>query len=193
MGLMAKKEEKKYTYGDYLTWPDDERWEIIDGSAYDMSPSPSRRHQEISMTLSTQFSLYLKDKPCKVYAAPFDVRLPAGSEKDEDIQTVVQPDIVIVCESYKLDDRGCKGAPTMVIEIISPYTAGKDLKVKFNLYESAGVKEYWIVDPNNKTVIIYKLGEDIKYGRPDVYTEEDSIKVGIFEDLAIDLKEVFTS
>lgn len=192
MGFVAKKEDQKYTYRDYLTWPDDERWEIIDGIAFNMSPSPSRLHQEISMLLSTQFSVYLKGKPCKVYHAPFDVRLPVGNEEDEEVETVVQPDIVIVCDRSRLDDRGCKGAPTLVVEIISPYTAGKDLKEKFNLYEKVGVKEYWIVDPSNQTVVVYKLGADEKFGRPEAYTPVDSVKVGIFEDLTIDLREIFT-
>lgn len=139
----------------------------------------------------SKFYGYLRDKACKVYAAPFDVRLPFENEKDEDIKTVVQPDIVVVCDKSKLDDRGCKGAPDLIIEITSPTTSRLDVKDKFNLYERAGVKEYWIADPNGKTVMVFKQGEDGRYDRPDMYAEEDEIPVGIFMDLRVDLKEVF--
>jgi Uma2 family endonuclease len=187
-----KKHENRYTYADYLNWNDDERWELIDGTAYNMTPAPSRVHQEVSAALLSKFYAYLKDKSCKVYAAPFDVRLPFENEKDEDIKTVVQPDIVVVCDKSKLDDRGCKGAPDLVIEITSPTTSRLDVKDKFNLYEKAGVKEYWIADPNGKTVMVFKQGEDGRYDRPDMYADEDEIPVGIFKDLQVDLKEVFS-
>lgn len=139
----------------------------------------------------SKFYGYLKDKSCKVYAAPFDVRLPFENEKDEDIKTVVQPDIVVVCDKSKLDDRGCKGTPDLIIEITSPTTSRLDLKDKFNLYEKAGVREYWIADPNGKTVMVFKQGEEGRYSRPDMYAEEDEIPVGIFKDLKVDLREVF--
>ena len=192
MSFPVKKQDTKYSYKDYLTWPENERWELIDGIAYNMTPAPSRWHQEISIALSNTFFNYLKNKPCKVYVSPFDVRLPAGNESDEEIETVVQPDILIVCDRSKLDSKGCKGAPDLIIEIMSPSTAKKDLKEKFDLYEKAGVKEYWIVDPNNKTVMVFKLDENKKYRKFDVYANEDSITVGIFEGLIIDLKEIFT-
>lgn len=126
---------------------------------FDMSPSPSRNHQEISVELLRQFSNYLIDKTCKVYAAPFDVRLPEGDENDTNIETVVQPDIAVICDKCKLDDKGCKGASDLIIEITSPSTARKDLKEKLFLYEKSGVKEYWIVHPTDKTVMVFKLGE----------------------------------
>lgn len=191
MPIPAKKEDVRYTYSDYVKWPDDERWELINGIAYDMSPAPSRRHQEISMELARQISNYLADKPCRVYAAPFDVRLPEGEQADEDIKNVVQPDIVVVCDPAKLDDRGCKGAPDLIIEISSPHTSGKDMKEKLDLYERTGVREYWIAHPTDKILMVFKLGPDGRYGRPYVYTEGDTVKVGIFEDLSIDLKPVF--
>ncbi|MBI4778090.1 Uma2 family endonuclease, partial [Candidatus Desantisbacteria bacterium] len=129
MGFEARKKEERFTYGDYLKWPDDQRWELIDGVAYDMSPAPSRKHQKVVGELFAQFHSYLKDKSCEVYVAPFDVRLPEVDEgvaplaADEEIITVVQPDIVVVCDRDKLDDRGGRGAPDIVIEILSPWTA----------------------------------------------------------------------
>jgi Uma2 family endonuclease len=193
MGPLAMKLEDRYTYGDYLTWDDGERWELIDGVPYNMSPAPARRHQGILMDLSRQFATYLLDKPCKAYPAPFDVRLPEGDEADEAIATVVQPDLVIVCNPDKLDDKGCRGAPDLVVEILSPSTSGKDLKQKFNLYEQRGVREYWIVDPSGGTVMVFRLGKDGRYGRPEVYSDEDAAPVGIFDDLVIDLRTVFAA
>lgn len=184
-------ENKTYTYRDYKEWKDDGRWELINGNPFLMAP-PSRIHQEILREILTIFSVYLKDKSCKVYSAPFGVRLPKGNEKDEDIETVVEPDIVVVCDKSKLDDEGCKGAPDLVVEIVSPSTARNDKIKKFNLYEMAGVKEYWIVEPDNKIVTVFTLDDDKRYGRPGIYSDEDKIKVSIFEDLIIDLKSVFT-
>jgi Uma2 family endonuclease len=180
-----------YTYGDYAKWPDEERWELIDGVPYNMSPAPSRTHQRILGDLHRQIANYLIGKTCEVYIAPFDVRLPKGNEKDEQIDTVVQPDLVVVCDREKLDERGCKGAPDLVIEVLSPYTAGKDMKIKLALYERVGVREYWIVDPVNKTVQVYQLEIEGRYGRPGIYTDIDHIKVGLFPDLEIELSSVF--
>lgn len=180
-----------YTYGDYTKWPDEERWELIDGVPYNMSPAPSRTHQKILGELYKQIAVYLTGKTCEVYIAPFDVRLPKGDEKDEQIGTVVQPDLVVVCNREKLDERGCKGAPDLAIEVLSPYTAGKDMKIKLSLYERVGVKEYWIVDPMNKTVQVYQLEMEGIYGRPGIYTDTDHLKVGLFPDLEIDLSLVF--
>jgi len=140
-----------------------------------MSPAPSRKHQEISGVLFNNFFNYLGGKECKVYTAPFDVRLPdAADEVDDDITTIVQPDILITCDQSKLDERGMKGAPDLIVEITSPYTAHHDLKEKFNLYEKHQVKEYWIVFPHEETVLVYKIGSDKKYGRPESYAGEGS-------------------
>jgi Uma2 family endonuclease len=191
MPLPSKNEYNNYTYRDYLAWPEDERWEIIDGIPY-MQATPSRIHQEISGELFSQIYNYLKAKPCRVYHAPFCVRLPKGDEKDEkDIKTVVEPDIVIVCDQSKLDDKGCKGTPDMIIEILSPSSVKKDRLEKFNKYEKAGVKEYWIVEPEGKLVSVFILENNKRYGRPEIYSEEDKVKVSLFEDLVIDLKPVF--
>jgi len=192
MGFAVRKKEERFIYGDYLTWSDNERWELIDGVAYDMSPAPSRRHQKIVGELYRQFSNYLLDKSCEVYVAPFDVRLPEFDEADEDIDTVVQPDIVVVCDRDKLDDKGGKGAPDIVIEILSLWTAKKDLLIKYHLYERHKVKQYWVFDPATEEVTIFKLQND-KYGKPEEYKKDDRIKVDIFTDLEIDLSTVFKS
>ncbi len=191
MEMPARKTDNKYTYREYLLWADDERWELINGIPYNMSPAPSTEHQRISTELLGQFWSYLKDRSCQVFAAPFDVRLPRDNEEDEDIDTVVQPDLVIVCDKGKLDNRGLKGAPALVIEIISPSTAKKDLQEKFLLYEQNGVKEYWIVLPGEKAVDIYQLDEAGKYVRSGLYLYPEKVKVGILEDLEIDLGLVF--
>ena len=138
-----------------------------------------------------QLTAYLSGKPYEVYGAPFDVRLPDNNEADEEVTTVVQPDRVIICDLSKLDDRGCRGAPDLVIEILSPSTSRKDMTVKFDLYENRGVREYWIVDPTGGTVMIFTLGGDGRYGRPRMYGDEGTAPVGIFEHLVVDLKTVF--
>ena len=191
MGPLAEKQDERFTYGDYLTWDDGERWELIDGVAYIMTPAPSPYHQLVLGELFIQFRNFLRYTPCQIYLAPFDVRLPEGDEAEEEVRTVVQPDITVVCDRSKLDDKGCKGIPDLIIEILSPSTARKDLKEKFLRYERAGVREYWIVDPSGKMVTVFKLSEGGQYGRPDVYSEEDRVKVGILEGLEIELEPVF--
>ncbi len=131
---------KLYTYGEYLNWNDENRYELIDGRVHLMSPAPFRQHQKVLGELFRQFSIYLFDKDCEIYVAPFDVRLPEGDEKDEDIRTVVQPDIVVVCDIDKLDEKGCKGAPDLVVEVLSPASFGRDRKDKRDLYERHGVR-----------------------------------------------------
>ncbi len=191
MGLAVRNREERFTYKDYLQWTDDERWELINGVAYDMSPAPSRRHQEVVVELVSQFHNYLKDKPCQVYVAPFDVRLlEVEDAADEEIETVVQPDIVIVCERGKLDDRGCKGSPDIIIEVLSPYTAKKDMITKYHLYERHGVKQYWIFDPATDEAVVFKLKGN-KYGESQEYNKGEKIQVDMFEDLEIDLNAIF--
>jgi len=187
----ATKRDARYTYADYLRWSDDERWELIDGVAYNMTPAPTRRHQKISGELFLQFGVFLQGKRCDVYHAPFDVRLPAPGETDETTGTVVQPDLVVICDASKLDDRGCMGAPDLVVEILSPATAAKDMKEKFLLYERVGVAEYWIVHPVEKVVSVYRRAPDGQYGRPAVYTAGDRIPVALLPELEIDLATVF--
>lgn len=191
MGPLAEKKDERYTYGDYLKWDEGERWELIDGVAYSMTPAPSRRHQKISGEMYRQIANYLTDKPCEVYVAPFDVRIPDAAEAEEAVRTVVQPDLTVVCDLAKLDDAGCKGSPDLIAEILSPATARKDWKEKYLCYEKAGVREYWIVDPAAKMVTVFKRSTDGRFGRPDVYGEEERIRAGIFDDLEIDLSAVF--
>lgn len=191
--MPLSQEDKKYTYADYLTYPEDERWEIIDGVPY-MQAAPSPIHQEILMELSKQIAVYLTGKTCKVYPAPFCVRFPQGYEKnEEELKNIVEPDISIICDKSKIDDRGCIGAPDMIIEIISPSSIKKDRFVKFNMYEKAGVKEYWIIEPDQKLVSVFLLQKNERFSRPEMYTEEDGINVSIFPDLTIDLSAVFPS
>ena len=191
MGYPNRKENNSYTYKDYLEWPEEERWELIEGVAYNMTPSPSRSHQKVSAALFNAIYQYLKGKNCEVYYAPFDVRLPEGDEEDNKIKTVVQPDIVVICDPSKLDEKGCQGSPDLIMEILSPSTASKDYISKLNLYEKNQVAEYWIIHPVDKIVMVYRLLENGNYGRAEVYAEKDSVKVGIFDDFVIDLKEIF--
>ncbi len=190
MQRLAK--QSRYTYGDYLEWSQEGRCELIDGLVYDMTPAPSRRHQKILVELSRQISNhFFGGSPCEVYVAPFDVRLPDADEADEMIGTVVQPDISVICERAKLDDRGCRGAPDWIIEIVSPSTVTQDFIRKLALYEKHGVREYWIAHPVDKIVMIYRMNEGGLYGRPGIYSEEDKVESAVIGGLVIDLKEVF--
>ena len=187
------KQEQKYSYADYLTWGEDERWEIIDGVPY-MQAAPSPIHQVIYGELHRQFANYLQGKPCKVYPAPFCVRLTNGDEKqNEDIKKVFEPDITIVCDKSKIDKEGCKGSPDLIIEVVSPSSIRHDRVTKFNNYEKAGVKEYWIVEPDGKLVSVFLLQPNNRYGRPEIYTEDQKITVSIFNELTVNLSTVFPS
>ena len=190
---MAMPAEKaRYTFADCLTWGENERIEIINGEAFMMAP-PSRAHQEISGALFAQLYNFLEGKKCRVYAAPFAVRLfEQDRDRPEDVDTMVEPDLSVVCDSGKLDNHGCKGAPDLVIEILSPSTRRHDRLVKLNLYQRAGVREYWIVDPVSKDVQSFVL-EDGRYSVKGFGTAGDTLKVNILEDCIIDLKEVFHS
>ena len=192
MAILAEQKRGSFSYKDYCKWTDDERWELIDGVEYDMSPAPSRIHQKLSGELFVRIYDVLKEKQCDVYAAPFDVRLPDYAEaSDEEVFTVVQPDIVVVCDESKLDERGCLGAPDLVIEILSPYTAAKDMKVKRNLYEKHGVREYWLVHPTDKTLMIYSLRQDKQYAKAEIYAGQDIVESTVIENLKIDLTDLF--
>lgn len=189
--IPKKNSDEKFTYGDYITWPEDERWEIIEGKAWDMSPAPNTGHQNISMILSGEIYNYLKDKPCMVFTAPFDVRLMEEEGlSDEEIETVVQPDISVICDQNKIDKKGCLGAPDIVIEILSPSTAFKDESHKLKLYEKFGVKEYWIVNPEAKYIVIYRL-EGNRYNKPEYLKDDDTIESTVLKDLKINLPDIF--
>ena len=181
---------KRYSYAQYLTWQVQERLELIKGKIFKMTPAPARRHQGVSLELSTQIRNYVRDNGCKVYTAPFDVRFPTGNT-DQDTFTVVQPDISVICDKNKLDDRGCVGAPDLIIEILSPSTGAKDATIKFDLYEEQGVREYWMVYPGEHLLDVFVLNENCKYQWVKKYTQHDKVKVNIFEDLYIDMEMVF--
>lgn len=193
MGHPILKPDKKYTYADYLQWDDNERWEIIDGEVYNMSPAPLRLHQQISFELSRQIGNCLADKSCEAYAAPFDVRIAAKDESDEETATVVQPDISIICDSAKLDEKGCKGAPDFIAEIISPSTAAKDQIQKTNLYETSGVREYWIIHPTDNLVTIRLLDENGRYGFPVIIEGKGKRRLTVLPELEIDLDALYGS
>lgn len=190
MSLPSQKDNNSYSYADYLKWSDDKRWELLDGIAFNIA-APSRRHQEVSGELFYQIRSYLADKACKTYSAPFDVRFCGSEQKDEQIRNVVQPDLTIVCDESKLDDKGCLGAPDLIIEIVSPTSISLDYVKKFALYEKYQVKEYWIVHPIDNTVMVFSLGEDYLYGKPSIFTEDCQLKSRLFTDLTIELKRVF--
>jgi Uma2 family endonuclease len=187
---------KRYTYADYLTWMDDVRRELFDGFIKLMTPAPSRRHQDISTNFMRILSVFLYKKECKLYHAPSDVRFPKDkkSRDDQQVNTVLQPDLFVVCDLSKLDDRGCLGAPDFVIEIISPKNSKRDTRDKFDIYQEHGVREYWIVNPSDENVTVFLLDEKGKFQFVSIYAEDDKIPVNIFNgELKVDLTEVFTS
>ena len=166
MGL-ARRDLEIHTYGDYLAWPEDVRYELIDGIAYAMSPAPTVSHQEVLLELSRQVDEALDESACRVLIAPLDVRLPRSDETDAAVDTVVQPDLLVVCDPARIDERGVRGAPDWIIEVLSPATAAHDQVRKRDLYERAGVREYWLVHPTDRIVTVYRL-ENGRYGRPDI-------------------------
>ena len=182
--------EKVYSYADYLKWRFEERVELIKGKIFKMSPAPAKKHQEVSGNLFGLFWTHLRNSKCKVYSAPFDVKLPAKSKKDEEIFTVIQPDICIVCDPEKLEERGCTGAPDLIVEILSPTSSKRDLKDKFVLYEESGVAEYWVIYPAEETLEVFRLNNAGKYHLENICVKDDIVKTRSLK-LQIDLKEVF--
>lgn len=183
MGL-ALRTEKHYTYADYLQWPDETRYELIDGEAFLMSPAPLVEHQEIAGEVFRQLANQLDGKPCRPYIAPVDVRLPRADEADAAIDTVVQPDVLVVCDPGKVDRRGVRGAPDWLLEVLSPSTAAHDQIAKRRTYERAGVREYWLVHPGDRTLTVYVL-DNGQYGRPDIYELKDETPIGVLPGVSI--------
>ena len=188
--------KKNFTYNDYLNWPQDVRAEIISGVAY-MMGQPSTSHQRVSMRLSQLYANFLKGKTCEVFAAPFGVRLFPKEDKTDD--TVVEPDIVVVCDSSKIDERGCNGAPDLVIEILSPSSRRKDRSLKRELYQKAKVREYWIVSPDDSEIEVHIFeNNSIKYyGKNEPETPDDSrlpeiVPGFVLPGLEIDVNDVFS-
>ena len=186
---------KRYTYADYLTWQFYERVELIKGWLHKMSPAPRRLHQKIEGILHVKLWLFFENRTCEVYQSPFDVRLIKNKGQiDQKIDTVVQPDICVICDKSKLDDAGCIGAPDLIVEILADSTAKKDYNEKFNLYEENEVKEYWIVNPATKTIEIFSLVEN-KYVSLGLFNEQEgatTVEGHLFPELSIELKTIFS-
>lgn len=181
---LAVRDNLLHTYAGYRSWPEDVRYELIDGVAYRRLPAPDLGHQDIVGEIYCQLSNSLESKPCRAYVAPVDVRLPKTRETDDAIDTVVQPDVLVVCDPAKLDRRGVRGAPDLVVEVLSPATASHDHVRKRRIYERAGVPEYWLVHPTDRVLTIYRLrgGE---YGKPDVQDLAGSTAVGVLPGVTI--------
>lgn len=190
MAVPKKKYKDYFTYAQYKTWSDDERWELIEGEAYNMSPAPGTTHQTVSGEIFRIIANYLENKPCRVFAAPFDIFLPEKDEPEDKISTIVQPDIVVLCDDEKLSEKGITGPPDIVIEILSSSSITRDQITKRNLYEKKGVKEYWIIDPAGKIVWKYFLinGE---YGKPEVFDYKGTPSFHALPELSLNLKKVF--
>ena len=182
-----------YTYADYLQWKYQERLELIRGMIFKMSPAPNPMHQRIVLKISAGWYVFLKSTPCQVYIAPFDVRLPVKNRKnDNEITTVVQPDISVICDESKIDSRGCCGAPDLVVEILSPGNSKKEVRDKFELYEESGVKEYWIVNPVEENLVAYTLGESGKFEGGKMYAGGDILTCYAVRGFTIEVSEIFT-
>lgn len=182
---------KTYTYADYLNWTFEDRLELIKGHIYKMSPAPAEVHQRISQKVNVAIYNFLYDKPCAVYTAPFDVRLVRRSTNDREIITVLQPDICVICDLNKIDERGCIGAPDIVVEILSPGNNKKELQNKYEVYEEAGVKEYWIIQPQEKTFFKYVLDEHGQFQPTRLLTMGDEVTSLLLPGFALNLDEVF--
>ncbi len=161
-----EKSGSDYTYADYLTWPEDERWELIDGEAFDMTPAPTTRHQEVLLEIASQLKISLHGKPCRVFPAPVDVVFPSAARSEDSAKNVVQPDVIVVCDPAKIRDTGIFGAPDLVVEILSPSTSSKDHIRKKALYERNGVKEYWLVHPVERVVVAYRQAPPASGAKP---------------------------
>lgn len=179
-----------YTYADYSRWPAGERWELIDGIAYAMGPAPVRLHQKVLGNLFRQAADALEGKPCEVYIAPFDVRLPKRKENDEAVDTVVQPDLSVICDPAKLDDKGCRGAPDWIVEVLSPATASHDHLAKRALYERVGVREFWLVHPVDRIATLYRQIAPERFGPAEIIELTGQTAVGILPDIVIEWARV---
>ena len=186
-----------FTYADYLTWNFKERIELIRGKIFKMSPAPTFTHQQISMNIALQFATFLKGKLCKCFFAPVDVRLKGRpyrkkKRRDNEITTVVQPDIIVVCDAEKLkDNRSVDGAPDLVVEILRPGNTTTETKYKFELYEENAVLEYWVVYPEYQQIYVYVLNEKDEYGKPVIYEANDNITSVVLKGLNIPMNDLF--
>lgn len=181
---------KVYTYADYFKWKFDERVELIKGKIFEMSPAPSRKYQKIAGLIYARLFHFLENKSCEVYSAPFDVRLPVKSKEDKEIITVLQPDVCVICDPKKLDDKGCLGAPDIVVEVLSRGNNSKDLKNKYEVYEQSGVQEYWVVSPQNQYVLVHIL-KDGKFELSPLKVAGDVVTSSILPGFSLDIRELF--
>lgn len=180
-----------YSYADYLQWKFKERLELIRGSIFQLS-APNTNHQIVSLELTTQLSIFLKAKPCHVFAAPFDVRLPRpGKTADNLVKTVVQPDICVVCDESKIDEKGVCGAPDLVVEILSPGNTKHEVRTKFELYEESGVREYWLINPEEENIFVNLLDENKKFNSGRTYAGGDIISSAAVAGFTTDVEELF--
>ncbi len=181
-----------YSYADYLTWPMDLVAELIQGKMFKKAAAaPNRIHQRVSLKLSVKLYQFLEGKTCQVYEAPFDVRFPKDSKEDHEIFDVVQPDLCVVCDPSKLDERGCIGAPDLIVEILSPGSTKLELKHKYGLYESRGVREYWIIHPEHQNLLIYTWVKGT-YVPSQLFTAGDVIESEVIKGFKLDLEEFFS-
>jgi Uma2 family endonuclease len=185
---------QSYSYADYLTWQFSETVELIKGKIMLMSPAPNVRHQRISADLSGMLYNFFKHKKCQFFAAPFDVRLYNRQKSiltNQDIHTVLQPDLCVICNPDQLDKQGCNGAPDWIIEILSKGNSKREMQIKYALYEESGVGEYWIVYPEHQAIHQFVLDEKGCYQLKHMFVDDDIARPALFPDLAIDLAEVF--
>ena len=176
------------TYADYRTWPDDRRYELIEGAAYAMAPAPSINHQRMAGEIYRQIGNALHGKPCQPFIAPVDVLFPQPGEADDAVRTVLQPDVFVVCDPSKIASQAIRGAPDWIVEVLSPGTASRDHIAKRRIYETAGVREYWLVHPEERILMIYRL-EQGAYGKPDVQELNGTTVVGILPEVSIQWDE----
>jgi Uma2 family endonuclease len=181
---------RPHTYGDLRRWPDETRWELIDGQAHAMA-SPSWQHQSVCANLLVQLITHFRPRGCRVFPAPFDIRLPEGDEHDDEIRNVVQPDLSVVCDASKLDSRGCRGAPDLVVEILSRSTAGRDQVIKRALYDRHGVREYWLVHPIDRVLTICRRSGETGFDIFETFVTEGKLPSAGFPGLEVDWDDVF--
>ncbi|MDO7786877.1 Uma2 family endonuclease [Desulforamulus aquiferis] len=183
---------QRYSYQDYKQWPMDKQWELIEGVAYALSPAPSTEHQLISGNLFFIIKSYLRtfENDCMVFYSPYDVLLKGKEEDEDNCSTVVQPDLLVVCDKSKIKAKYCLGAPDWIVEISSPSAPSMDYVKKLHLYEKHGVREYWIINPQNKQVMIFRLRDNGEYDMPEIYIEKGIANVGVFEGLKIKVEDL---
>lgn len=191
MAIPISKKGDAFTYADYRTWPADERWELIAGIAYAMTPAPGTLHQSVVVRLAQCLANYLEGKRCQVFVAPIDVFLAPQDQNEDSVDTIVQPDVLVVCDPDRVTPRGIRGAPDLVIEILSESTAYRDQTVKLKLYERYGVREYWIINPEAPYVMIYHRADDATYGNPLMFGPGDMVRSSVLSDFSLPAGSLF--